>query len=46
LRTTSETARPYLGPQQCNRITIVPSTPSDPSQALGSTLVALYRAVR
>ena len=44
LRTISETARPYLWPQQRDRITILPSTLGELSQAIGAALVALYRS--
>ena len=43
LRTISETARPHLWPQQRDRITILPSTLGELSQAIGAALVALYR---
>jgi glucokinase len=44
LRTISETARPYLWPQQRDRITILPSTLGELSQAIGAALVSLYRS--
>ena len=44
LRTISETARPHLWPQQRDRITILPSTLGELSQAIGAALVALYRS--
>jgi glucokinase len=44
LRTISDTARPYLWPQQRDRITILPSTLGELSQAIGAALVALYRS--
>ncbi|GAB4485365.1 MAG: ROK family protein [Anaerolineales bacterium] len=44
LRITRETAHPYLWPAQRNRITIVPATLGDLSQAIGAALVALYKA--
>ena len=44
LRTISETARPHLWPQQRDRVTILPSTLGELSQAIGAALVALYRS--
>jgi glucokinase len=44
LRTISETTRPHLWPQQRDRITILPSTLGELSQAIGAALVALYRS--
>ncbi len=44
LRTIRETALPYLWPAQRARITIVPATLGDLSQAIGAALVALYNA--
>jgi glucokinase len=44
LRLIGETARPYLWPQQRDRITILPSTLGELSQAIGAALVALYRS--
>ncbi len=44
LRIIRETAHPYLWPAQRNRITIVPATLGDLSQAIGAALVALYKA--
>jgi glucokinase len=44
LRTVGDTARPYLWPQQRERITILPSTLGELSQAIGAALVALYRS--
>jgi glucokinase len=44
LRILGETARPYLWPQQRDRITILPSTLGELSQAIGAALVALYRS--
>lgn len=44
LRIIGETARPYLWPQQRDRITILPSTLGELSQAIGAALVSLYRA--
>jgi glucokinase len=46
LRIVSETARPHLWPVQRDRITIVPSTLGELSQAIGAALVALYRSRR
>lgn len=39
-----ETASPYLWPEQRARMTIVPSTLGDLSQAIGAALMALYRS--
>jgi glucokinase len=39
-----ETARPHLWPVQRERLTIVPSTLGELSQAIGAALVALYRS--
>jgi glucokinase len=44
LRIVRETARPHLWPQQRDRITILPSTLGELSQAIGAALVALYRS--
>ena len=44
LSTISETLRPNLWPQQRDRITILPSTLGELSQAIGAALVALYRS--
>jgi glucokinase len=44
LRIIRETAHPYLWPAQRARITIVPATLGDLSQAIGAALVALYKA--
>jgi glucokinase len=44
LRIIRETALPYLWPAQRARITIVPATLGDLSQAIGAALVALYKA--
>jgi glucokinase len=44
LRTIAETARPHLWPQQRDRVTILPSTLGELSQAIGAALVALYRS--
>jgi len=44
LRIVGETARPYFWPQQRDRITILPSTLGELSQAIGAALVALYRS--
>jgi glucokinase len=41
-----ETARPHLWPVQRDRLTIVPSTLGELSQAIGAALVALYRSRR
>lgn len=43
LRIIRETAMPYLWPAQRSRITIVPATLGDLSQAIGAALVALYQ---
>ena len=44
LRTVRDTARPHLWPVQRERITILPSTLGELSQAIGAALVALYRS--
>jgi glucokinase len=44
LRIVRETARPHLWPQQRDRVTILPSTLGELSQAIGAALVALYRS--
>jgi len=44
LKTISETMRPYLWPQQRDRVTVLPSTLGELSQAIGAGLVALYRS--
>jgi glucokinase len=44
LRLVGETARPYLWPVQRERITILPSTLGELSQAIGAALAALYRS--
>jgi glucokinase len=44
LAVISDTARPHLWPQQRDRITILPSTLGELSQAIGAALVALYRS--
>jgi glucokinase len=44
LRVLREAALPYLWPAQRARITIVPATLGDLSQAIGAALVALYKA--
>jgi glucokinase len=44
LHTISETMQPYLWPQQRGRITVLPSTLGELSQAIGAALVALYRS--
>ena len=46
LRIVSETARPHLWPVQRDRVTILPSTLGELSQAIGAALVALYRSRR
>jgi glucokinase len=46
LRTVGDTARPYLWPQQRDRIRFLPSTLGELSQAIGAALVALYRSRR
>ena len=43
LRIVGETARPYLWPVQRERLTILPSTLGELSQAIGAALVALYQ---
>lgn len=44
LRIVRETAAPYLWPAQRARISIVPATLGDLSQAIGAALVALYQS--
>ena len=44
LSVISDTARPHLWPQQRDRVTILPSTLGELSQAIGAALVALYQA--
>jgi glucokinase len=44
LRTLRDTASPYLFPAQRTRLSIVPATLGDLSQAIGAALVALYQA--
>jgi glucokinase len=44
LRIIRETASPYLWPAQRARLTIVPATLGDLSQAIGAALVALYQS--
>jgi glucokinase len=44
LRILSDTARPYLWNAQRERISIVPATLGDLSQAIGAALVALYHS--
>ena len=44
LRIVLETALPYLWPVQRRRISIVPATLGDLSQAIGAALVALYQS--
>jgi glucokinase len=46
LRIVGETARPHLWPVQRERVTILPSTLGELSQAIGAALVALYRSRR
>jgi glucokinase len=43
LRIIRETANPYLWPAQRSRMSIVPATLGDLSQAIGAALVALYQ---
>ncbi len=42
LRIIRESALPYLWPQQCERLKVVPATLGELSQAIGAALVALY----
>jgi glucokinase len=44
LRTVRETAAPHLWPAQRERMSIVPATLGDLSQAIGAALVALYQS--
>jgi glucokinase len=44
LNMVRETARPHLWPVQRERLTILPSTLGELSQAIGAALVALYRS--
>ena len=44
LHLVGETARPHLWPVQRERLTILPSTLGELSQAIGAALVALYRS--
>jgi glucokinase len=44
LRIIRETANPYLWPAQRTRMTIVPASLGDLSQAIGAALVALYQS--
>ncbi|HJT76928.1 MAG TPA: ROK family protein, partial [Gemmataceae bacterium] len=44
LRVVRETAAPYLFPAQRERLSIVPASLGDLSQAIGAALVALYRS--
>ncbi len=44
LRIIRETASPYLWPAQRSRMTIVPASLGDLSQAIGAALVALYQS--
>ena len=44
LRIVRDTAKPHLWPVQRERITILPSTLGELSQAIGAALVALYRS--
>jgi glucokinase len=46
LRIVRETAEVYLWPVQRERVTILPSTLGELSQAIGAALVALYRSRR
>ena len=46
LHIVRDTARPHLWPVQRERITILPSTLGELSQAIGAALVALYRSRR
>jgi glucokinase len=46
LRIVRETALPHLWPVQRDRVTILPSTLGELSQAIGAALVALYRSRR
>ncbi len=46
LRLVATTAKPYLWPQQRDRIRVLPSTLGELSQAIGAALVALYRSRR
>jgi glucokinase len=46
LRIVRETAGPHLWPVQRERVTILPSTLGELSQAIGAALVALYRSRR
>ena len=46
LRIVRETAQPHLWPVQRERVTILPSTLGELSQAIGAALVALYRSRR
>lgn len=46
LRIVGETARPHMWPVQRDRITILPSTLGELSQAIGAALAALYRSRR
>ena len=43
LNIVRETARPHLWPVQRDRLTVLPSTLGELSQAIGAALVALYR---
>jgi glucokinase len=44
LRILRETAEPYLWPAQRSRMSVVPATLGDLSQAIGAALVALYQS--
>jgi glucokinase len=44
LRIVRDSARPYLWPVQRDRLTVVPSTLGELSQAIGAALVALYNS--
>lgn len=46
LRIIGETARPWLWPQQREKLKVVPATLGELSQAIGASLVALYSAGR
>ncbi len=46
LRIVRETAHPHLWPVQRQRMTVLPSTLGELSQAIGAALVALYRSRR
>ena len=46
LNIVRDTARPHLWPVQRDRLTVLPSTLGELSQAIGAALVALYRSRR